>query len=96
MLWAYEAAASLAIMAAYFGICWLITTGLRRTGQLGSNRLGTATAMIFFSCGVGHALHFAHLVGPLGVGGAHVQAARDSVDWHIVGWDVFTAGVAVW
>jgi hypothetical protein len=53
--------ANLAISMAYFGITVAIVVPVTRAGQLWSNRLATATAMIFFSCAVGHGLHSGYL-----------------------------------
>jgi diguanylate cyclase (GGDEF)-like protein len=60
--------------------------GLSRTGQLRSNKLGAGTALIFFSCGMGHMLHAGHLI--------ETPVARLAFDWHMAVWDTFTAGVA--
>jgi diguanylate cyclase (GGDEF)-like protein/PAS domain S-box-containing protein len=77
-------AANLIIACAYFAISFLVLNGLRRGGQLRSNRLGLATGAIFFSCGLGHAIHFEHgLVGYM------------AFDWHLALWDLTTAVVAV-
>jgi signal transduction histidine kinase/DNA-binding response OmpR family regulator len=60
MWWQVELAANVTICAAYFCIAAVIAVPLVRLGQLGQNRLGTATAAIFFSCAVGHGLHGVH------------------------------------
>jgi diguanylate cyclase (GGDEF)-like protein/PAS domain S-box-containing protein len=71
------------IAVSYFGITTIITRGLVRSRQFGHNRLATATAAIFFSCGVGHAIHAVHV---LEGGGA---------DLHLAVWDSVTAVVAL-
>ena len=97
MSWQLAAAANLTISLSYFGITFVITRGLVRTRQLWSNKLGTATALIFFSCGFGHLLHVEHLVGlPFAGGAAGAEVARESFDWHLIVWDGFTAAVALW
>ena len=47
------------IAAAYAAITMAILVPVVQAGQLRTNRLATATALIFFSCAVGHALHAA-------------------------------------
>lgn len=48
------------IAACYFVIAGLIFIGLVRQRHLGFNSLGTATCLIFFTCGLGHATHVEH------------------------------------
>ena len=48
------------IAACYFVIAGLIFIGLVRERRLGFNQLGTATCLIFFTCGLGHATHVEH------------------------------------
>jgi two-component system cell cycle sensor histidine kinase/response regulator CckA len=48
---------NLVIMVAYAAITVAIVVPVARAGQLRTNRLATATALIFFSCAVGHGLH---------------------------------------
>ena len=81
------ALANTVISVAYFAISSSIAVPLHRVRQLGTNRLGTATAAIFFSCGVGHAFHAVHAVSGSGMamGGAYEVA-----------WDLVTACVAVY
>jgi PAS domain S-box-containing protein len=50
-------AGNIVIALAYAAITVAITVPVLRAGQLRSNRLAVATALIFFSCSVGHALH---------------------------------------
>ena len=57
--------------------------------QWRTNPLATATACIFFSCGIGHGLHAVHLL-ELG------RSAPELYDSHMTVWDVGTAFVAVW
>jgi signal transduction histidine kinase len=48
------------IAACYFVIAALIFIGLVRERRLGFNPLATATCLIFFTCGLGHATHVEH------------------------------------
>lgn len=52
MWWIAGSTANLVIAVAYLAIAWAIVRPLHRTGQLLTNRLGTATAAIFFRAGV--------------------------------------------
>ena len=86
------------IAAAYAAITVAITVPVVRAGQLRTNRLATATALIFFSCAVGHAFHTlaswqAVLAADQGVS-AH--SVHDDWAWPSALWDVFTAGVGVY
>ncbi len=96
MWWQIGAAANAVIMVTYFGVSWVILRSLVRSGQLRDNKLGTATGVIFFTCGVGHGIHIAHLLLPaIGIERQVGLAARASFEWHIASWDLLTAGVAV-
>jgi signal transduction histidine kinase len=53
-------AANSIIAACYFVIAALIFVGLVRQRHLGFNSLATATCLIFFTCGLGHATHVEH------------------------------------
>jgi hypothetical protein len=46
MTWQVITAANVAIAAAYFGIAWIIFSGLRGTNQLGTNKLATTTDLL--------------------------------------------------
>ena len=95
--WHVSAVGNTVLLLAYLGISAAIVVPLVESGELRSNKLGLATALIFFSCAVGHGLHGLHLLSPaLGFAEAHGQAARDVVDWHLALWDVSTAAVGVW
>jgi diguanylate cyclase (GGDEF)-like protein len=88
MTWQLAAIVSGVIAVSYFAIATLITRGLWRSGQITTNVLGVATALIFFSCGGGHFLHAVHFVED--------PAIRGLADLHITVWDSMTAIVAVW
>lgn len=83
--------ANLALTIAYLAIAVSILLPLAHTGQLWRNHLGGMTGMIFFSCAVGHAIHFEHEARHLVAGG---WSAVD-IDWHLGGWDTFTAVAAL-
>lgn len=94
--WQVGAAANGVVAVAYFAICYAIFVPLHRAGELGSNRLGTATGLIFFSCAVGHGLHSAHLLLPsFGVSSAEAEVGR-AVELHDATWTVFTAIIGVY
>ena len=57
MDWRVGAVANFVTMTAYFAICAAILVPLVREQQLKANRLGTATALIFFTCAVHHGGH---------------------------------------
>ena len=89
---------NLVIMVAYAAIMVAIVVPVARAGQLRTNRLATATALIFFSCAVGHGLH-AVMAYPAAV---HAPAAHP---WHMgtagwpwtsAVWDLCTAAVGVY
>lgn len=94
MSWSVGLVANCVLLAAYLAISITIARSLDRSGQLRSNRLGTATAGIFATCAFGHGFHALHLIGWLD---PHVvDSARASYDWHLAAIDVLTAGVGVW
>ena len=78
---------NLIIMVAYAAIMVAIVVPVVRAGQLWSNKLAGATALIFFSCAVGHGLHA--LMAVHGMSG---------VSWPSAIWDAVTAvaGVYYW
>ena len=87
MNWALaEIVANTVVSAAYFGISGAIAVPLIQSGQIRRNRLGAATAAIFFSCAVGHGLHALHVV---------TGSATGSL-WHTAAWDSVTAVIAVY
>ncbi|MGW4947516.1 ATP-binding protein [Actinoplanes sp. NPDC004185] len=82
------------IMVAYAAITAAIVVPVARAGQLRSNRLATATALIFFSCAVGHGFHAVMTYRSLISGQTHPGMAADS--WAAASWDLFTAAVGVY
>jgi len=90
-------AASAVAAAAYAAIAYLIVSGLVGSGQLRTNRLGVATALIFVTAAVHHGLEAVQLLLPsLGLGKAHGLALRDAWDWHMVVWDILSAGAGIY
>lgn len=95
--WWLATAANAVIAAAYLAISAAIIVPLARSGQVRRNRLGTATAAIFFTCSIGHGLHAIHPLLPLaGLDAGEHLAARDEISWHDALWDVITAGVGLY
>jgi len=97
MDWKIGALANGVVAVAYVLIAWAIAAPLVRTQQLRSNKLGAATAAIFFTCAVHHGSHAVHMLLPtLGIDDAHGLAVRAAWDWHNAIWDVLTACVGVY
>jgi two-component system cell cycle sensor histidine kinase/response regulator CckA len=67
------------IAVVYAAITVVVVLPVVRAGQLLSNTLATATALIFFSCSVGHALHVLMAVSAALDGGAGHQL---SIPWN--------------
>jgi signal transduction histidine kinase len=86
--WIVAAGPELAIGVTYLAIAYAIGRPLVETGQLFENRLGLATALIFFFCAGRHILHVVHL--------ADSAPARAIADWHMTGWTVLTAVVGAY
>jgi two-component system cell cycle sensor histidine kinase/response regulator CckA len=90
--------ANMVIMIAYAAIMVAIVVPVARAGQLRTNRLATATALIFFSCAVGHALHavmtYRTLVQTTDTHRMHMDAG--GWPWTSAVWDLITAAVGVY
>jgi PAS domain S-box-containing protein len=86
------------IAAAYAAITVAVVVPVVRAGQLRTNRLAIATALIFFSCSVGHGFHtvasWQVIMGAAPMGGMHV--ASSGWQWPAAVWDLFTAGVGLY
>ena len=96
MSWQAVAFLNAVIGTAYLAIFWLILRGLWSTGQVTSNVLGLATALIFFTCGVHHGSHALHLVAPaFGIDEARGLAMRQAFGWQMAAWDAVGAAVAL-
>jgi signal transduction histidine kinase len=96
-LWEIVAAANAVVAVAYFSIAWIIGSGLVRTQQLRSNKLGAATALIFLTCGVHHGTHSLHMLIPsFGIHDAKALDLRNSWHWETGVWDWVTAVVGIY
>jgi hypothetical protein len=96
-IWQIVTIENLVVAVAYFGISYIILSGLSRTGQFRSNKLGTATGLIFLTCGVHHGAHSVHMLLPvIGLDKQHGELMRQSWDWHVAVWDALTAVVGVY
>jgi PAS domain S-box-containing protein len=90
--------ANLVIMCAYAAITLAIVVPVARAGQLRTNKLAVATALIFLSCSVGHGLHavmtYRSIVQATVTG--HDHLADPSWSWTAALWDVLTGLVGVY
>ncbi len=82
------------LAVAYLAISSIVLRGLHGSGQLGSNRLGLATATIFLTCGVGHGFHAAGILEALQPGHEMTHGAG-MYSWPLVIWDSLTATVGL-
>jgi signal transduction histidine kinase len=97
MEWKLGAAANFVTMMAYFAIVAAILVPLIREKQVRQNRLGTATALIFFTCAVHHGSHTVHMILPeFDLADRSGLAMRQAFDGQAVVWDLFTAAVGVY
>lgn len=97
MDWKLATGANLIIALAYLGITYAILRPLVVTDQWRSNRLGTATAAIFFTCAVHHGAHAVHMLIPaFGIEDPAGLALRQAFHWPVVVWDFVGAGVAIY
>jgi signal transduction histidine kinase/DNA-binding response OmpR family regulator len=84
--------ANVVVASAYFGITGAILIPLLQSRQLRTNRLGAATAAIFFSCAVGHGMHAVHTLTAL----AGNEPTPSVIGWHTASWDVTSAVIGVY
>lgn len=97
MDWRIGAGANAVVMVMYFMIVAAILVPLIKEQQIRANRLGTATALIFFTCAVHHGSHTVHMLLPsLGIDSASGLAMRQGFDPFQVVWDIFTAAVGIY
>lgn len=97
--WVLAATANVVIFGAYIVISGTIASGLLRSRQTPrDNPLAWATAAIFLTCAVHHGNHPVHMLLPaMGTDVSLGLAMRDAFsEWHVAGWDVVGAGVALW
>ena len=85
---------NLIIMVAYASIMVGILVPVARAQQVRSNKLAVATALIFFSCAVGHGLHALMTIRSLQHPPAHL--ASPGWSWPSAIWDLLTAAVGVY
>lgn len=97
-MWQLSAVANLVLLFVYLAISFVIMRALIRSGQWRENKLGLATAAIFFSCAVHHGSHPVHMLLPYVGLEEHVGLSmRDAFsEWHVAYWDVITAGIGIW
>ncbi|GAA2614625.1 hybrid sensor histidine kinase/response regulator [Paractinoplanes durhamensis] len=91
--------ANLVIMVAYAAITIAVMVPVSRAGQLRTNKLAVATALIFFSCAVGHGMHafLAYRGITQAADTAHLgHALSEGWSWPSAVWDLFTAGVGIY
>ena len=97
MWWTIGLIANAVVAIAYLLIAAAIVRPLLSTGQLRSNRLGAATAAIFFTCAVHHGGHTVHMLLPyVDVANRQGLALRAAYDWESAFWDIITAGVGIY
>ena len=97
MDWRIGAGANAVVMVMYFMIVAAILVPLIKEQQLRANRLGAATAAIFFTCAVHHGSHSVHMLLPsLGIDSASGLAMRTAFDPFQVVWDVVTAAMGIY
>lgn len=95
--WLLSAISNALVSTSYLAISLAIFIPLIRSGQARSNRLGTATAAIFFTCSIGHFFHAAHPLLPLfETNSEEGLAARNIISWHDALWDLTTAAVGIY
>jgi PAS domain S-box-containing protein len=91
-------AGNIVIACAYAAITMAIAVPVVRAGQLRTNRLAVATAMIFFSCAVGHALHAA-MYWQASFDQAALRGMHETSGWSLwptAVWDTLTAAVGIY
>ena len=94
--WQLGAVADLVIAICYVGIAGAILAPLVRTGQMRSNRLGTATACIFLTCAMHHGGHVLHMLClPRHRRRRNGTAMRAAFDWPMVIYDFIGAAIAI-
>ena len=97
MTWQLVTAADVVAACAYLAIGYLVAAPLTQSGQLRTNRLGAATALIFLSAAGYHALQALDMLLPsLGVSHHRGLLLRRAWAWHDVAWDLLVAAVGVY
>ncbi|MDT3445190.1 ATP-binding protein [Pseudofrankia sp. BMG5.37] len=93
--------ANTVIFSTYFAISLTIARGLWKSRQWLNNKLGTATAAIFFTCAFGHGLHavlyFSSAANPSAAQPFHAPHGElNGLGLASAVWDVGTAFVGIW
>src|ERR1043165_5284855 len=83
-------AATLMAAAAHAAIAYAIIAGLVASGQLRTNRLGVATALLFVTAAGYFLIVGLELLVP------HGTRLRDGLDWHLAAWAILTAAAGVY
>lgn len=97
LLWILSLVMNTVVAICFAIIAYTVFDGLKRSGQLRTNLLGTATAAMFASCAISHESHAFHMLMPFfGIEQAEGLAMRRSVVWHLDLVDAVTMGVAIW
>ncbi|MEA2347525.1 MAG: hypothetical protein QOG62_1312 [Thermoleophilaceae bacterium] len=97
MTWQVVTAANIVLGVTYLIIAWIVGSGLAKSGQLRSNKLGLATMLIFLTCGIHHFSHGAHMLLPsFGIHDPQALAMRQAWHWENAVWDVIGAGVGLY
>lgn len=89
---------NIVIAIAYAAICMAILVPVVRAGQARTNRLAVATALIFFSCAVGHAFHAA-MYWQASFDAAAMTGMTHATGWSLwptAVWDLLTAAVGIY
>jgi len=86
---------NLVIMVAYAAIMMAIVVPVWRAGQLRTNKLAVATALIFFSCAVGHGFHALSTYRGI-IAGAVGGGDGVGWSWPSAVWDLITAAIGVY
>ena len=98
MWWITASVANALVAVAYLLIALAIVRPLVKAGQLRTNRLGAATAAIFFTCAVHHGAHTLHMVvlPYLGLAEGQGLAMRATYSFPSATWDVISAAVGIY
>jgi hypothetical protein len=96
MTWQLVTAANLIIAAVFLVIVWIVLSGLTRSGQLGTNRLGVATGLIFLAAALHHgAIGVRMLLPSVDLAETSGLALRHGWDWTTIVIDFFGAAVGL-
>jgi signal transduction histidine kinase/DNA-binding response OmpR family regulator len=93
--WQVEAIANGVISVAFVTLALLVFVPLVRRGQLLTNKLATATAGVFFACGVGRGIY---AVAPFLAPGTNAdeRTVGSLSSWWTAAWPILTAAVSLY